>query len=64
MDTFLRLTYEITRAILVVVSAILQFTSLMLCTLLFCVRKLREALDDYFNQQEEQHHVNPVKRHA
>lgn len=52
MDTALRIMYEIARSILVFTSAILHFTCLMLCTILFAIRKLREACDDYFLMDE------------
>jgi hypothetical protein len=53
MDTALRLAYEIIRSLLIFISAILHFSSLMLCTLLFSVRKLREACDNYFEMTPE-----------
>lgn len=52
MDTALRIMYEIVRGILIFISAILHFSCLMLCTLLFAVRKLREACDDFFDCEE------------
>lgn len=54
MDTFLRIVYEIVRGILVFISAVLHFTCLILCTLLFALRKLREACDDFFNFEQQE----------
>lgn len=53
MDTALKIMYEMVRCTLVFISAILHFTCLMLCTMLFALRKLREACDDYFNFDEQ-----------